>query len=59
MIKTKEMVIDFRRSGGEVPLTNVNNVPIERVNTSKYLGIEIDEQLKFNECATVKVKTLQ
>ena len=57
--KTKDMVIDFRRSGGEVPLTYVNNVPIERVQTYKYLRIEIDDQLKFNECAIVKVKKLQ
>ena len=55
--KTKELVIDFRRSGGEVPPTLGNKEPIERVRTYKYLRVEID-QLKFNDCATAKVKKL-
>ena len=32
---------------------------IERVKTYKYLGVEIDDQLKFDKCAASKVKKLQ
>ncbi len=53
------MVIDFRLQRGVVPLTSVNNATTERVNTYKFLGTEIDDQLTFSECATVKVKKLQ
>lgn len=57
--KTKEMVIDFRRITEVVPNTVVNNTVIDRVNTYKYLGVEIDDQLRFDKCASVKVKKLQ
>ena len=45
--KTKEMIIDFRTTNRHVPDPLViNNEPIERVHTYKYLGMIIDDQLK-------------
>ena len=45
--KTKEMIIDFRTTNRHVPdPIMINNEPIERVHTYKYLGMMIDDQLK-------------
>ena len=45
--KTKEMIIDFRTTNRHVPdPLIINNEPIERVHTYKYLGMIIDDQLK-------------
>ena len=56
-IKQKEMVKDFRRHKSEIPNSIVNDKPIERVSSYRYLGIEIDDQLKFEICTTMsKVK---
>ncbi|KAK0146750.1 RNA-directed DNA polymerase from mobile element jockey [Merluccius polli] len=57
--KTKEMVIDFRRHKSEIPNSTVNDKTIERVSSYKYLGIEIDDKLKFEICTTSKVNKLQ
>ena len=57
--KTKEMVIDFRRHKSEIPNSTVNDKTIERVSSYKYLGIEIDDKLKFEICTTSKVTKLQ
>ena len=57
--KTKEMVIDFSRNKNTVPPSLINDQTIERVSTYKYLGVEIDDNLKFDECARNKTKKLQ
>ena len=50
------MVIDCRRHKSEIPNSIVNDKPIERVSSYRYLGIEIDDQLKFEICTMSKVK---
>ncbi len=57
--KTKDMVIDFSKSKVIVPPSNINGEEIERVTTYKYLGVEIDSQLKFNDLAMSKYRKLQ
>ena len=47
--KCKEMLIDFRRRNKTViPLTNIENNIIERVTSCKFLGLWIDENMKWN-----------
>lgn len=57
--KTKEMVIGFSKKGTPRPPSRINGKQIERVSSYKYLGIEIDDRLCFNECAKNKCKKLQ
>lgn len=53
------MQLEHRSSSGEVQPAKVNNKPNERVNTYRYLGIESDDQLMDNGCATAMVKKVQ
>uniref|UniRef100_A0A9J7XIF0 Reverse transcriptase domain-containing protein n=1 Tax=Cyprinus carpio carpio TaxID=630221 RepID=A0A9J7XIF0_CYPCA len=56
--KTKEMVINFSKNRMIVPPSNINGELVERVSTYKYLGVEIDSKLTFNECALNKIKKM-
>ena len=44
----KEMLIDLRRNKTAIPLTEIENNIIERVNSYKVLGLWIDDNLKWN-----------
>jgi hypothetical protein len=56
--KTKEMEIIFRWNKTSLPLQrSLGNQSI--VTTYKYLGIEIDNKLKFSDSAFAKMKKLQ
>ena len=46
--KTKEMVVDFRKQGVNVPDLYIDGVKVERVSEYKYLGTVLDEKLNFN-----------
>ncbi len=46
--KTKEIVIDFRRTGVHEPVY-INDNEIEQVNEYKYLGTVIDDKLNWNK----------
>ena len=46
--KCKEMLIDLRRNKTAIPLTEIENNIIERVNSYKVLGLWIDDNLKWN-----------
>lgn len=46
--KTKAMIITSK-STDNIPSININNAPIEYVNAFKYLGINIDNKLKFKD----------
>jgi hypothetical protein len=48
--KTKEMIIDFRKSADHAPLV-INNEIVESVEEYKYLGTIIDNKFNFNNNA--------
>ena len=45
--KTKELLIDFRKSPPSVPDLFIDGVKVERVSEYKYLGTVLDEKLTF------------
>uniref|UniRef100_A0A3B3QRE8 Reverse transcriptase domain-containing protein n=1 Tax=Paramormyrops kingsleyae TaxID=1676925 RepID=A0A3B3QRE8_9TELE len=55
--KTKELVVDFRRSQQRVykPL-NINGAPVERVLSFKYLGVQISSDLTWSAHIQVQSK---
>lgn len=52
--KTKEMVIDFRRSPPSPVMTTIKSLDIEIIDTHKYFVLVIDNKLRFqpnfNQC---------
>ena len=47
--KCKGMLIDLRRNNKTaIPPTNIENNTIERVNSYKFLGLGIDDNMKWN-----------
>ena len=47
MLKTKQMLIDFRRMYSVVPDLFIEGVKAERVNEYKYLGTGLNNNLTF------------
>lgn len=45
--KTKEMVVDFRRSRPNMEPVIINGECVEQVKTYKYLGVQLDEKLDW------------
>ncbi|KAK0135620.1 hypothetical protein N1851_028526 [Merluccius polli] len=45
--KTKEIVLDFRRGHTEHPPLTVNGAAVERVSSTKFLGVHISEDLSW------------
>ncbi|KAK3515249.1 hypothetical protein QTP70_012835 [Hemibagrus guttatus] len=43
--KTKEIATDFRRGPPQYPPRTVNGATVERVNSTKFLGVHISEDL--------------
>ena len=46
--KTKEMVVDFRRSKPALLPVTIEEVNVEVVNTYKYLGVHLDDKLDWS-----------
>ena len=46
--KTKEMVVDFRRSQPPLLPVSIEGVSVEVVNTYKYLGVHMDNKLDWS-----------
>ena len=57
--KTKEMVIDFRKHGVNVPDLYIDGVKVERVSEYKYLGTVLDEKLNFSSNTKLLQKKCQ
>ena len=54
--KTKEIVFDFRLQPSDVPPVVINGNVIEQVHSYKYLGVIIDDKLKWDEQASAVSK---
>ena len=46
--KTKELVIDFRRSASQIPSLSLDGQVVERVEVFKYLSTHVDSRLSFS-----------
>ena len=47
-MKTKEMLIDFRKNPSAIPDLLIDGVRVERVTEYKYLGTVLDNKLNFS-----------
>ena len=56
--KTKEMLINFRKDYTVPDQVVIKNTNVERVQNYKYLGITIDNQLKWTENTDTVAKKL-
>ena len=54
--KTKELVFDSHKPVQIMQSVLINEAPVERVESLKYLGVHIDKNLKFNTQATYTLK---
>ncbi len=50
--KTKEVVMDFRRNSGDHPPLTTDSSTVERVSSSKFLGVHIKEYLTWTTNTT-------
>eukprot|EP00061_Rhincodon_typus_P003637 g20573.t1 len=56
--KTKGLIINFRKNGGEYAPININGTEVERVESIKFLGVTITDKLSWTS-QTVTVKKTQ
>ena len=56
--KTKEMVIDFRRSVLRPPPVFIDGVEVERVSSYKYLGVHLTDSLTWGDQVDALIKKL-
>eukprot|EP00061_Rhincodon_typus_P007169 g28574.t1 len=57
--KTKELIIDFRKKGGEHTPIYTNGTEVERVESVKFLGVTITDNLSWNSHVDATVKKAQ
>ncbi|TWW53209.1 hypothetical protein D4764_0188360 [Takifugu flavidus] len=57
--KTKEMVIDFRRRPPQYPPLTINGAAVERVSSTKFLGVHISENLTWTTNTTQLARKAQ
>eukprot|EP00061_Rhincodon_typus_P011555 g36656.t1 len=57
--KTKELIIDFRKKGGEQAPIYINDVEVERVESIKFLRVSITDNLSWTSHVDVTVKKAQ
>lgn len=56
--KTTEMILDFRRKRDTEPL-HINGEKVERVQTFKFLGVHVSEDLSWSPNTTVMLRKAQ
>ena len=56
--KTKEIIVDFRKDRTHTPL-HINNAAVEITSSTKFLGVEITDDLKWTPNTTCLVKKAQ
>ena len=54
--KTKELVIDFRKNKEPINPIKISDQNVTQVESYKYLGVTIDNQLKWDEHASITFK---
>ncbi|KAK0154368.1 putative RNA-directed DNA polymerase from transposon BS [Merluccius polli] len=52
--KTKEIVVDFRRASTQHPPLTINGDAVERVSSTKFLGVHLTEDLSWS-CNTASL----
>ncbi len=57
--KTKEVVMDFRQNSGDHPPLTINSSTVERVSSTKFLGVHITEDLTWTTNTTSLSKKAQ
>ena len=57
--KTKEMCIDFRRNRTVNSPIVINGEPVEQIDSFKYLGVMLDENISFTKHVTAVQKKSQ
>jgi len=57
--KTKEIVVDFRKGHTHHPPLTINGADIEQVSSTKFLGVEISEDLSWTANTTSLAKKAQ
>ncbi len=57
--KTKELVVDFRRQSTEHTPITIDKTPVERVNSFKFLGVHITEDLTWSAHTDAVLKAHQ
>eukprot|EP00061_Rhincodon_typus_P002117 g16659.t1 len=57
--KTKELIIDFRKKGGEHAPVFITGTEVERVKSIKFLGVTIPDNLSWISHVDVTVKKAQ
>uniref|UniRef100_A0A672I8N9 Reverse transcriptase domain-containing protein n=2 Tax=Salarias fasciatus TaxID=181472 RepID=A0A672I8N9_SALFA len=57
--KTKEIVVSFRRSHTQYPPLTINGVAVERVSSTKFLGVYISDDLSWTTNTTALAKKAQ
>lgn len=57
--KTKEMVLDYRRSSSEHPPLIINGTVVERVNSTKFLGLHIADDITWSTNTTAITQKAQ
>ncbi len=57
--KTKEIVIDFKQNSGDYPPLPIDSSTVERVSSTKFLGLQITEDLTWTTNTTSLSKKAQ
>ena len=57
--KTKEMIVDFRKQQREHPSIHIEETAVEKVERVKFLGVHINDQLKWSTHTDSMVKKVQ
>eukprot|EP00061_Rhincodon_typus_P013771 g40356.t1 len=57
--KTKELIIDFRKKGGEQAPTYINRTEVERVKSNKFLSVMMTDDLSWTSHVNATVKMAQ
>eukprot|EP00061_Rhincodon_typus_P013056 g39190.t1 len=57
--KTKELIINFRKKGGEHALIYINRTEVERVKSIQFLGVTITDELSWTSHIDATVKKAQ
>ncbi len=57
--KTKEVVMDFRRNSGDHPTLTIDSSTVERVSSTKFLGVYVTEDLTWTTNTTSLSKKAQ